>query len=87
LLRVNLNGAELGGIRHFTTSSFEQLAWWEAHRISRELLDYLLEKYPHNPQTVYGIYGGGRHVLAEVYAAALERQGKSVVEQIRSASR
>jgi hypothetical protein len=52
--RVSLKGADLGGITSFDNADFYCTAWWDANRISPELLQYLIAKWPCGPNVLYG---------------------------------
>lgn len=50
-----LQNAELEGITRFSGAIFAGTEWWDAKSISRPLLEYLISKYPLNPELGYGI--------------------------------
>jgi hypothetical protein len=50
----DLKGADLGGITSFTGAYLYCTPWWEAKRISPELLDYLIRQYPYDATAQYG---------------------------------
>jgi hypothetical protein len=53
LTSVNLNGANLQGVTHEGLGVYAT-AWWEASQMSPDLLQYLLEKSPFQPEVGYG---------------------------------
>jgi Pentapeptide repeats (8 copies) len=50
----NLKGADLGEVTSFQDMYMYRTAWWEAKRISPELLQYLLLNSPYEPANTYG---------------------------------
>jgi|GEM_PF-6266888 len=50
----NLKGADLGDVTSFQGMYMYRTAWWEAKRISPELLQYLLLNSPYEPGNTYG---------------------------------
>jgi len=65
-----LNGADLSEITSFNGVYLYRTAWWQAKRISRELLEYLIKNWPYEE----GAYGPTDVViLPEEYGEALAR--------------
>jgi hypothetical protein len=52
---AELGGADLGGITSFSGAELHGTAWWEASRISPELLEYLIRNSPYDAKTRYGM--------------------------------
>lgn len=69
-IRVNLEGADLGGITEFTGAHFDLTAWWDAYRIAPDLLEHLLKENPYNPLAAYY---ADRRASREQYEAAVAR--------------
>jgi hypothetical protein len=50
----DLQGVDLGGIKAFNKSIWQETAWWKAKRVAPELLEYLAREYPFSPSVGYG---------------------------------
>ncbi len=71
-----LKGADLGGITSFNDVSFYYSAWWDAKRVSPQLLEYLIKKYPYDVNDAnegYGPNSGDKRVSLKDYTDAIER--------------
>ena len=53
LTYVNLKGANLGGITEYAGSSFYGTAWWQASKIGKGLLEYLIKAHPLDLKSSY----------------------------------
>ena len=54
LRAADLRGADLGGITSFNNAFLYGTPWWEAKRISSQLLEYLIQKSPYDNKILYG---------------------------------
>jgi hypothetical protein len=83
LVRVNLDGADLSGVTHFDNAYFEGTPWWEANRISPELLKFLKTSFPYSADYWNG--KDARQVTPKEYEASVDRLGKAYAS-VRSSS-
>lgn len=67
----NLKGADLGEVTSFQGMYMWRTSWWEAKRISPELLQYLLDNSHYEPAYTYGPQEA--HVSARDYEASIAR--------------
>ena len=54
LRAADREGADLGGITSFNNAFLYGTPWWEAKRISSQLLEYLIQKSPYDNKILYG---------------------------------
>lgn len=66
-----LKGADLWGITSFNGADLYYTAWWEAKRISPQLLQYLINTYPYDPNALYG--PNSTKVSLKDYADSIKR--------------
>ncbi|SRR6266481_226434 len=70
LTYIDLRGANLSGITEYQQASFNGTAWWQASKIGKGLLEYLVKAYPFDSKVSYK---SDQSVSRSDYAAAIAR--------------
>ena len=68
---LDLKNGNLGEVRSFSGLYIHGVAWWQAKQISPELLSYLMEKSPYDPNSLYG--PNATKIAPSEYAESLTR--------------
>jgi hypothetical protein len=74
LTALDLKGANLTGITEYQRAAFVGTAWWQASRIGKGLLAYLVKTYPYDRHVAYG---SSQETTEPDYRAQIYRLGQS----------
>ena len=75
LYTVNIKEANLSGITEYRNVSLLDTAWWQVSQISQNLLQYLIEAFPFDPNV---IYPGHQSFSKSDYDAEIARLRQSI---------